>query len=57
MNPCSYFSKEIEGKLDTVIEYKIHYFDSKLFRGLTNSNYLWKKIEKWKWYELNPHQL
>lgn len=48
MNSHSYFSKEIEGKLDTEIQYKIQYFNSKLVQGLTNYKYIWSK-KKGKW--------
>ena len=41
-------AKEIEGKHDIEIEWKIQYFDSELVQGLTNYNYIWrKKIGKW----------
>lgn len=48
MNSHSYFSKEIEGKLDTEIECKIQYFNSKLVQGFTNYKYIWRK-KKGKW--------
>lgn len=39
MNLHSYFSKEIEDKLDTEIEYKIQYFNSKWVQLLIHYSY------------------
>ena len=48
MNLHSYFSKEIEGNLDTEIEYKIQYFNSEWVQVLTDYNFICRR-EKGEW--------
>lgn len=48
MNSHLYFIKEVEGRLDTEIEYKIQYCNSKLVQSLTNYKYIGRK-KKGKW--------